>query len=592
MEEPISLVTGAEEVRPMKAERFMVKSTIQDQADILIMQKGQVVRTIEQNKSIKNSAFKVVFDGLDEEQNPLPQGAYDLVVKTISNGTFSFPIQVGAHSPTLVNLSFDHEVRQGKDLQLSLTPNRKGKLLIQIEVKNIWEKLYEQEIDEKEIHLVLPLLMYGHALETNMYSLRFVLEDEKGKGAPVYREIFVYKDEKELEQFKNEQAEKLKKEQEEKLKEEARKNYEHKQETYSKPSHVIIPSKETTKEQETNYWTMTLGDLTDEQAIWDIMMQDMVVLDEQGKKSNQTYKLRLTPDKSTARENVVGEISYLSQGVHVIETLDNGFTKVEVYNTSYGDDNVSNSRGRGYGTTAELITGYVETSALKTVKPNEKYALLIDKFKQKMYIFEDGKIIGTLLVSTGKNTKTQSWNETPAGEFFMISKTGGFYAGNLWCDMGMRINGGCLVHEVPSVINEETEEEYFGYTEPALGQKASHGCVRVQRKPNEEGQNMQWLWNNIKLYTKVIIWEDSVQYYDYPSAYYPLYYNKDGGKYYHNDQNCYSVSDKYLPLSDIMYEDLEKKFEKLTPCPYCNPPIRPEDIREKNLQNGFEHGEK
>ena len=49
-----------------------------------------------------------------------------------------------------------------------------------------------------------------------------------------------------------------------------------------------------------------------------------------------------------------------------------------------------------------------------------------------MYIFSEGKCIGTLLVSTGLNNKTQSWNETPAGEFLMVSRTGGFPAGNLW----------------------------------------------------------------------------------------------------------------------------------------------------------------
>lgn len=38
--------------------------------------------------------------------------------------------------------------------------------------------------------------------------------------------------------------------------------------------------------------------------------------------------------------------------------------------------------------------------------------------------------------------------------------------------------------------------------------KASHGCIRIQRRANAQGQNMQWLWNNLENKTKVFIWDD------------------------------------------------------------------------------------
>lgn len=355
------------------------------------------------------------------------------------------------------------------------------------------------------------------------------------------------------------------------------------------PLHTTIASRAVNKEDEDSYWTMTLGDLGDEQKIWDIMMQPMTVIDLSGKTAREAYKLRKTPDKSTAKDNVVGEVTYQSQGVHVLETLDNGWTKVEVYNSSYGSTyrNANNGR-RGFGNTAELIVGYVETSALKTITPRDDYALLIDKFTQTMYIFEDGHIIGSLLVSTGKVNSTQPWNETPAGEFVIISRSGGFWSGNMYCDMGLLLNGGCLIHEVPSIYNEEAGTYYFGSTEPQLGSKASHGCIRVQRKKNENGQNMKWLWDNLKVNTKVLVWEDSTRYVEYPADDLALYYNPSGGKKYHSDQRCSSVNARYLPLTPITYADLSDAFVNLEPCKTCGAPQRPETIRKMNQEHGYE----
>ena len=55
-----------------------------------------------------------------------------------------------------------------------------------------------------------------------------------------------------------------------------------------------------------------------------------------------------------------------------------------------------------------------------------------------------------------------------------------------------------------------------------------------------------------------------------------LYYNKDGGKKYHADQNCPSVAQKYLPLSgSFTYKDLVKSpYTRLEPCEKCEAPAR------------------
>ncbi len=55
-----------------------------------------------------------------------------------------------------------------------------------------------------------------------------------------------------------------------------------------------------------------------------------------------------------------------------------------------------------------------------------------------------------------------------------------------------------------------------------------------------------------------------------------LYYNKDGGKMYHADQYCPSVSEKYLPLSgSFTYKDINKSpYTRLEACPKCDAPDR------------------
>ena len=61
-----------------------------------------------------------------------------------------------------------------------------------------------------------------------------------------------------------------------------------------------------------------------------------------------------------------------------------------------------------------------------------------------------------------------------------------------------------------------------------------------------------------------------------PTSKTKLYYNEDGGAYYHADAECPSVEKKYLPLTSFKYGELNKgTFAKLKPCSRCNAPDRP-----------------
>ena len=57
-----------------------------------------------------------------------------------------------------------------------------------------------------------------------------------------------------------------------------------------------------------------------------------------------------------------------------------------------------------------------------------------------------------------------------------------------------------------------------------------------------------------------------------------VYYNPDGGQYYHGKQNCPDVNQKYWPLTEIPYEMLNsQQYKGLLRCPNpeCGAPERP-----------------
>lgn len=55
-----------------------------------------------------------------------------------------------------------------------------------------------------------------------------------------------------------------------------------------------------------------------------------------------------------------------------------------------------------------------------------------------------------------------------------------------------------------------------------------------------------------------------------------LYYNTDGGSYYHADPNCKRVAEEYLPLKGTFtYSQInDDPYSKLQPCNICNAPLR------------------
>ena len=358
-----------------------------------------------------------------------------------------------------------------------------------------------------------------------------------------------------------------------------------------KPQPTVRPSAASDETVAGDFWSMEVGNY-DWQAIWQVMTAPMTVVKGTGKQAErQTYKLRGTPD---SKGEIIGLVTCETQGVNVLERLENGWTKVELYNSSYGEAYRTAGKGGGYGDTGALISGYVETARLGTFTPRTEYGILIDKMTQELYIVTENGLLSTLLVSTGYASAKQPWNETPAGEFYLSSKVGDFNSGNLVCGYGMRFNNGDILHQVPYIYNEKYDLKDFSTCEKYLGEKASHGCIRVQRKANEDGVNMKWIWDNVPTKTKLLIWDDAKRpqpFMEYPvSPETVLYFNPNGGQYYHADQNCASIKDRYLPLQgSVTYRELDDpQYTYLTPCKHCNPPsLRMSEIDTLNTENGY-----
>ena len=327
------------------------------------------------------------------------------------------------------------------------------------------------------------------------------------------------------------------------------------------------------------FWQMTEGE-TDEDIVWQVLMQPLTVLS--GKQREQV-KVRARPEKDC--DDYVGVVTCASQGVHVLRQ-EGDWTLIEAYSSA--------EEGSKVQVWAARFQGYVETKLLKELPVDDEYGIVVDKLQQRLYVYKKGHLYSTLLCSTGFPREDTPFNETPAGEFGIVSWVGGFWddSGTLYCDYGLRINSGIAMHEVPCVIktDEATGEQTRDYhrCEKYLGEKASHGCIRIQKEKTPEGVNAKWLWNHLsrKPVTKVIIWDEIGRVLGYPEEDYPLYYNPKGGRNYHSSPNCLLVKEKYRPMTAFTWGELEEEpYSSLTPCPGCAPQLTREGIDTVNEKN-------
>lgn len=318
------------------------------------------------------------------------------------------------------------------------------------------------------------------------------------------------------------------------------------------------------------FWETPM-ELQEPEALWQMLIQPMTVLE--GDPRAQ-ITVRAAPDADAA---AVGEVTCMTQGVHLLESTGDGWSRIECYSSCF--------KGSRVEVWNELVVGYVPTKYITRREVKTEFGLIIDKLTQRLYLFQNGALLDVLAVSTGLGAEDAPWNETRSGEFILNSRSGRFTSERLICNYGIRYNDGDLLHEVPYVASSSGYKNY-GYTEPKLGSRASHGCIRVQRKRTPSGINMSWLWKHLadQIGTRMVIWEDWMgRQIELPSDSLPLYYNPKKGQCYHAAETCYAVSEQNLPLTAFTYGQLEEEpFRSLDYCIYCYPALRQAEIERIN----------
>lgn len=321
-----------------------------------------------------------------------------------------------------------------------------------------------------------------------------------------------------------------------------------------------------------DYWSTPM-DISNEGAVWEMLMRPVTVIE--GNPKTQVT-LRKEPREDSAG---VGIVTRGTQSVRVISDTGDGWSLVECYSSSFHDNKVKAWN--------MLVQGYVKTDTLKTITPDAGMGLVVDKLSQRLYVFKDGKLFSTLQVSTGLSNERQPYNETRSGEFLLVSRVGEFQSDTMYCSMAIRFNDGDLLHEVPHTKNGDGTKNYRN-TEAKLGDRASHGCIRVQRNKTPEGVNMTWLWKNWRMNTKLVIWEDwQGRQLPYPDDNTILYYNPDKGTQFHTSAQCQGVVEKHWSkFQSFTYGELDfGSYQKLQPCPYCAPPLRKPEIDKINADH-------
>lgn len=141
--------------------------------------------------------------------------------------------------------------------------------------------------------------------------------------------------------------------------------------------------------------------------------------------------------------------------------------------------------------TLNYIKGYVHVTKVKTVTPTGPYNILVDKGKQRVYVFNGQNVVKEFICSTGKDE-----TPTPSGRFLVGSKGGLFYASDSSvCYFWTRLDYNYLFHSAIYDLNGyPVKSEY-----DKLGSKASHGCIRL---PYDDAK---WIYDYIPYGTLVTI---------------------------------------------------------------------------------------
>ena len=217
--------------------------------------------------------------------------------------------------------------------------------------------------------------------------------------------------------------------------------------------------------------------------IWELMMKPSVVIDIDSFSHQDVLAAPQTGSSS------LGTLHGQSQGVKVIR-IEEEWALIGAWNHEE----------------AAYVEGWVPLSKLKTEAPRGEYGILIDKQKQTLTVYRNGKPIDTLLVSTGRAEKGSLYQETSAGCFLTGYHRVNFSMNGKKYDYVIQYDGGNLLHQTPYDWGQQKKDFTLG--RGYLGAKASHACIRIQPEPGAGGLNAYWLFTHLPYHTRVIILDD------------------------------------------------------------------------------------
>ena len=524
----LSIDAPREEIRPGRPVivSFMVPED--GTCSIGLRNKAGAELTIAEERTVSTGYNSMYWNGTCEGI-PVPEGDWFLTI-WMNGQAAETPVTVGRMIPCLIAVTTENEtVEEGDTVLIGFYTTEGGTLLLQADGETdplYWENVaagtgeagFQAEMEPGNHELILTLAGEDGTLSEPVRLSLEVLEKEDPNAMPTPEPLPEY------------------------LREKAENGF--------TPAHT---SPRRGEDQTLNYWTLPM-DITDEEAVWKVLTAPITVLDN-GKKNAEKMQVIIRSQPGEESDGI-GMVTCISQGVHVLERGEE-WSLIECYSSSFHDSPVLNWN--------TLVQGYVPTAYLKEVKPNQEMGLVVDKLTQRLYVFRDGKLYSTLLVSTGISNAKQPYNETRSGEFLLVSKVGEFASDNLRCAMAMRFNDGDLLHEVPYIAYDYGKD--YSVNEPKLGTKASHGCIRVQRQPSPEGVNQRWLWTNYKKNTRILIWEDwQGRQLSVPDSATPLYCVKKRTGNYHTTDRCNAIRGKRV--EELTYGQLDgDEYKKLKPCP-------------------------
>ena len=535
----LSIDAPREEIRPGRPVivSFMVPEG--GTCSIGLRNKAGTELTIAEERTVSTGYNSMYWNGTCEGI-PVPEGDWFLTI-WMNGQAAETPITVGRMIPCLIAVTTENgTVEEGDTVLISFYTTEGGTLLLQADGETdplYWENVaagtgeagFQAEMEPGNHELILTLAGEDGTLSEPVRLSLEVLEKEDPNAMPTPEPLPEY------------------------LREKAENGF--------TPAHT---SPRRGEDQTLNYWTLPM-DITDEEAVWKVLTAPITVLDN-GKKNAEKMQVIIRAQPGEESDGI-GMVTCISQGVHVLERGEE-WSLIECYSSSFHDSPILNWN--------TLVQGYVPTAYLKEVKPNQEMGLVVDKLTQRLYVFRDGKLYSTLLVSTGISNAKQPYNETRSGEFLLVSKVGEFASDNLRCAMALRFNDGDMLHEVPYIAYDYGKD--YSVNEPKLGTKASHGCIRVQRQPSPEGVNQRWLWTNYKKNTRILIWEDwQGRQLSVPDSATPLYCVKKRTGNYHTTDRCNAIRGKRV--EELTYGQLDgDEYKKLKPCPLCAAPPRVETI--------------